>query len=281
MYLNTEDGEDYLFDETVETDYPLHHFLSKILPWKLPLLTLWRPKHELQKQQTDSDHSFPGYQDWFQEPTREVVFEQEDSSREWIDTKIRRHNREVRRRNREFRRRNGGSDDTVESKEEESDLPRSRVRRVFGTVERLFRKKSRRRESPSSFEYSTESSSSDGNSDGVVVVNREDLEYRTPSLRSSRRTSNSDDIEIMEEESNDPPARSRASRILGPIERLFRRRDRDREERETASYEGSPDTEASSASRFGPARSNSQGNCNRSGVARALETALYKEKADS
>jgi hypothetical protein len=240
VYLNTEDDEDYLFDEAVETDYPLHHFLSKILPWKLPLLTLWRPKHELQKQQTDSDHSFPGYQDWFQEPTREVVFEQEDSSREWIDTKIRRQNREVRRRNREFRRRNGGSDDTVESKEEESDLPRSRARRVFGTVERLFRKKGRRRESPSSFEYSTESSSSDGNSDGVVVVNREDLEYRTPSLRSSRRTSNSDDIEIMEEESNDPPARSRASRILGPIERLFRRRDRDREERETASYEGSP-----------------------------------------
>jgi hypothetical protein len=52
----------------------------------------------------------------------------------------------------------------------------------------------------------------------------------------------------MEEESNDPPARSRASRIIGPIERLFRRRDRDREERETASYEGSSDTEASSAS---------------------------------
>jgi hypothetical protein len=63
VYLNTEDDEDYLFDEAVETDYPLHHFLSKILPWKLPLLTLWRPKHELQKQQTDSDHSFPGYQD--------------------------------------------------------------------------------------------------------------------------------------------------------------------------------------------------------------------------
>jgi hypothetical protein len=80
------------------------------------------------------------------------------------------------------------------------------------------------------------------------VVNREGLDYRTPSLRSSRRTSNSDDIEIMEEESNDPPARSRASRILGPIERLFRRRDRDREERETASYEGLPDTEASSVS---------------------------------
>jgi hypothetical protein len=167
----------------------LHHFLSKILPWKLPLLTLWRPKHELQKQQTDSDHSFPGYQDWFQEPTREVVFEQEDSSREWIDTEIRRQNREVRRRNREFRRRNGGNDDTVESKEEVSDLPRSRARRMVGTVERLFRKKGRRRESPSSYEYSTEISSSHGNSDQVVVVSREDPEYGTPSLRSSRRSS--------------------------------------------------------------------------------------------
>ena len=56
----------------------------------------------------------------------------------------------------------------------------------------------------------------------------EDVEYRTHFRRSSRRSSNSDDIEIMEEESNDPPARSRASRILSPIERLFRRRDRDR-----------------------------------------------------
>jgi hypothetical protein len=81
-----------------------------------------------------------------------------------------------------------------------------------------------------------------------VMVNREDQEYQTRSRRSSERTSNSYDVEIREVEPNDPPARSRASRILGPIERLFRRRDRDREERETASYEGLPDTEASSVS---------------------------------
>lgn len=33
VYLNTEDDGDYLFDEAVETDYPLRHFLSKTLRW--------------------------------------------------------------------------------------------------------------------------------------------------------------------------------------------------------------------------------------------------------
>lgn len=57
-------------------------------------------------------------------------------------------------------------------------------------------------------------------------------------------------------------------------------RDRSREERETASCEGWSDTEASSASGSGPVRSSGQGIC-RSSVGKAIETALYKEKADS
>lgn len=72
---------------------------------------------------------------------------------------------------------------------------RSQARRIFGAVERLFRKERPVSLSPSSFENSTESNSYEDNRDEAVVVsredvmvNREDQEYQTRSRRSSERT---------------------------------------------------------------------------------------------
>jgi ribosomal protein L14 len=105
----------------------------------------------------------------------------------------------------------------------EEDVPQSRISRIFGPVERLFR---RRDPDPETETESYEVGSSYRNSDDVAeVIER--------SRRSRRRSGNSDDsVEVIEE---DVP-QSRVSRILGPVERLFRRRDPD-PETETESYE--------------------------------------------
>jgi hypothetical protein len=206
VYLNTRDDDsDYLFDEGIEMDYPLNHFLSNFSLRKF--ISLFQRKEV----DSDDDSSIPS---WMLEPPRrrQVVVE------------------EFRRRasfgSRLFRRRRSDSDEIIEVIEEDLDLPRSRVSRVFQPVERLFRKRGQ-----------DEEESSD--SDGIIEVIEEDSDH--PRFRANRvlgrfrrraqdQEENPDSDEIVEviEEGSDHP-QFRASRVFRPVEQLFRKRDRGQE----------------------------------------------------
>ena len=197
VYLNTRDDDsDYLFDEGIEMDYPLHHLLSKFSLRKFISL--------FQRKEVDSDYdsSIPS---WMLEPSRrrQVVAEE--------------HRRRGSFGSRLFRRRRSDRDEIVEVIEEESDLPRSRVSRAFRPFERLFRRRGQ-----------DEEGSSD--SDDIVEVSEEDSDHPRFRRRAQDQEENSDSDEIVEviEEDSDHP-RFRASRVFGPVEQLFRKRDRDQE----------------------------------------------------
>jgi hypothetical protein len=197
VYLNTRDDDsDYLFDEGIEMDYPLHHLLSKFSLRKF--ISLFQRKEV----DSDDDSSIPS---WMLEPSRrrQVVAEE--------------HRRRGSFGSRLFRRRRSDSDEFVEVIEEESDFPRSRVSRVFRPVERLFRRRGQ-----------DEEESSD--SDDIVEVSEEDSDHPRFRRRAQDQEENSDSDEIVEviEEDSDHP-RFRASRVFGPVEQLFRKRDRDQE----------------------------------------------------
>ena len=202
VYLNTRDDDsDYLFDEGIEMDYPLHHFLSKFSLRKY--ISLFQRKEVV----SDDDSSISS---WMLEPPRrrQVVVE-EFRRRGSLGSRL-------------FRRRRSDGDEIVEVIEEDSDLPRSRASRVLGR----FRRRAQ-----------DEEESSD--SDDIIEVIEEDSEH--PRFRASRvlgrfrrrahdREENPDGDEIVEviEEDSDHP-QLRASRVLRPVEQLFRKRARDQE----------------------------------------------------
>jgi hypothetical protein len=125
VYLNTfDDDTDYLFDQAVEKDYPLHHYLSKISLWNIlpSRISEWWIEREWQKHRSDSDDSSPvGGR---REPRRRIIVEK---------VRVNRHRHRI-------RKRSSNSDDDVEVIEEYSDLPRFRASGLFGPVQRLFRR---------------------------------------------------------------------------------------------------------------------------------------------
>jgi hypothetical protein len=118
------------------------------------------------------------------------------------------------------------SDETASYDEEEDELPRSLASRVLAPVEWFFRRRGRETEEG---EYSDETRSSEH---GEVVEMEEEEEGE-------------EDEEEDEEEEELP--RSLASRVLGPVGRIFRRRGAETDEEGEYSDETRPTREDASA----------------------------------
>ena len=144
-----------------------------------------------------------------------VVEEESDVSR----TRARRARRAARAVGRTVRRsgrrRSDSDEEVVVIEEDRSDVPQSRVGRAFRSVAWMFR--GRGRETEEDVEYSDETGPSDQDQD-----------------------------EAIEEESDLPP-RTLASRVLAPVEWVFRRRGREQEDDEEYSDETRPSREEASA----------------------------------